>query len=47
MIRQPPPNVMVQSPIGLPGLEQYQASPSRMHNQQASVHSHVLMPQQS
>lgn len=46
MIHQPPPNVMVQSPIGLPGIDHYQASPSPMHNQQAPAHSHVLMQQQ-
>ncbi|VDK44071.1 unnamed protein product [Anisakis simplex] len=47
MMHQPPPNVMVQqSTVGVTPIESFQSASSRLHNQQSTVHSHVLMQQQ-
>ncbi|MFH4979328.1 hypothetical protein AB6A40_006037 [Gnathostoma spinigerum] len=46
MLHQPPPNVLVQSPVGLASIDPYQSPPSRLHNQQPTLPSHVLMQQQ-
>lgn len=45
MLHQPPPNVIVPSPVGMSGIDTFQSPPSRIHGQQSAVH-HVLMQQQ-